>query len=61
MYCDDSSVKAVDPKQVVVSTRFPSLLLLGSYTSSYHRTKRHTCCSIKEFDHRVYIQLFSLF
>ena len=57
MYCDDSSVKPVESKQVVV--RFNLLIFLVSFFSNHenstnYRAKRHMFCSTKESDLRLY-------
>lgn len=46
LYCDDSVVKSVDPRQVVVSCVLPLKLLRLSYED--YRENLPTCCSTSE-------------
>ena len=60
MYCDDSSVKPVDPKQVVVRNILYFLRLSLIRKRYEYRAKRHMFCSTNEHDLKVQIS-YSIF
>lgn len=57
MYCDDSSIKASDPKQVVVRKFYYFLILELKELSN--RAKRPTCCFTKERKHKLHNRLLT--